>query len=220
MRIILLFSILLTSFLANAQKNLPGSTIDGKLEKELQKRITIEVLSATSTNSKRFFNSNENDHFYFELRAGYRINKNFEANIFAGYKLKNYIYFAQKNANLIPLFMDRHYVPVGINGRIYLSDFFHEKLKLWKKPGRWDVYNQIGVVILKGKDINDSRDNDFRNQGFFVPFYLYPYATRYNRPYLTFLFGARYNFSKNFGLFLEGGMGALNDLQIGVAKKF
>jgi hypothetical protein len=220
MRYIFLFSILLISFLANAQKTLRGNTIDEKSGKELQKRVTIEVLSATSTNSKRFFTYNQNDHFYFELRAGYRVNKFFEANIFAGYKLKNYIYFAQKSANYIPLFMDRHYVPVGINGRIYLSDFFYEKLKLWKKPGRWDVYNQVGVAILKGKDINDSRDSEFRNQGYFVPFYLYPYVREYNKVYLTFLFGARYNFSKNFGLFLEGGMGALNDLQIGVAKIF
>ncbi|HKC36071.1 MAG TPA: hypothetical protein VKB95_08410 [Chitinophagaceae bacterium] len=182
--------------------------------------ITIEVLAATSTNSRRFFNHNENDHFYFELRAGYRINNFFEINFFTGYKLKGYIYFAQKNGNLLPLFMDRHYVPVGINGRIYYTDFFYEKLKLWKKPGRWDIYNQVGVAILKGKDINDSRENEFRNQGYFVPYYLYPYVTRYNKGYLTYLFGVRYNFSKHIGLFLEGGVGALNDLQIGMAAKF
>ncbi len=93
-------------------------------------------------------------------------------------------------------------------------------MKLWKKLGRWDVYNQVGVVILKGKDINDSRDNEFKNQGYFVPYYLYPYITRYNRLYLTYLFGVRYNFSKHIGLFLEAGEGALNDLQIGIAGKF
>ena len=181
---------------------------------------TIEMLASVEANSARFFNSNENDHFYFELRAGYRINKIFEVNIFAGYKLKNYIYFAEKNGNLLPLFMYRYYIPVGINGRIYLSDFFYKNLKLWKKSGRWDVYNQVGVAILKGHDVNDSRDNEFKNQGYFVPFYLDPYVIRYNKIYLTYLLGVRYNFSKNFGLFLEGGEGALNTLQIGAAIKF
>jgi hypothetical protein len=186
----------------------------------LQNKITVEALAATSTNSNRFFNYNENDHFYFELRAGYRINRFFETNLFVGYKEKNYIYFAQKNADLVPLFMDRHYVPIGINGRIYFSDFFYEKLKLWKKEGRWDVYNQLGVVILKGKDVNDNRENEFRNQGYYVPYYLYPYNVEYNKVYLTYLFGVRYNFSNSVGLFLEAGLGALNDLQIGIAVKF
>ena len=185
-----------------------------------QKKIAIEVLTATSTNSARFFNYNENDHFYFELRVGYRVNKLFETNLFVGYKEKNYIYFAQKNADLVPLFMDRHYIPIGLNGRIYYTDFFFEKLKLWKKEGRWDIYNQLGVVILKGKDVNDNRDNEFKNQGYFVPYYLFPYSIKYNKVYLAYLLGVRYNFSNSLGLILEGGQGALNDLQIGVAIKF
>ena len=60
-------------------------------KKDSSGKITFEILSATSTNSRRFFNFNENDHFYFEFRVGYRINKIFETNLFAGYKLKNYI---------------------------------------------------------------------------------------------------------------------------------
>src|SRR4030095_8637681 len=187
---------------------------------EVQKKVVIEILTATSTNSARFFTYNENDHFYFELRAGYRINRFFETNLFIGYKEKNYIYFAQKDANLIPLFMDRHYVPIGINGRIYFSDFFYEKLKLWKKPGRWDIYNQLGVVILKGKDVNDSRESEFRNHGYYTPYYLFPYSVKYNKVYLAFLFGIRYNFSNTTGLLLEAGQGALNDLQIGASVRF
>jgi hypothetical protein len=190
------------------------------ISQSLQKKIIVEALAATSTNSTRFFNYNENDHFYFELRIGYRINRIFETNLFVGYKEKNFIYFAQGNGNLLPLFMDRHYIPIGLNGRIYYTDFFYEKLKLWKKSGRWDVYNQVGIVILKGKDVNDSRENEFRNQGYYVPYYLYPYSVKYNKIYLTYLFGVRYNFSNSVGLFLEGGQGALNDLQIGAALKF
>lgn len=185
-----------------------------------QKKITLEILASALCNSQRFYNLNETDHSYFELRAGYKLDNFFETSVFAGYKLKNFIYFAEKNGNQIPLFMQRHYTPVGINGRIYLSDFFFEKLKLWKKPGQCDVYNQVGLAILKGQDVNDSRDDEFRNNGYYVPFYSYPYVVQYNLCYITYLFGVRYNFSKNFGLFLEGGEGALNNFQVGIAGKF
>ncbi len=185
-----------------------------------QKKATIEILGAVLTNSARFYNFNETDHSYIELRAGYKLNDYFETNVFVGYKLKNFIYFAEKNGNQIPLFMQRHYTPVGINVRIYLSDFFFEKFNLWEKTGQCDIYNQVGLAILKGRDVNDSRDNEFRNNGYYVPFYKYPYVVKYNMCYVTYLFGIRFNFSKNFGLFVEGGEGALNNFQIGIAGKF
>jgi|GEM_PF-6762133 len=66
--------------------------------------------------SKRWFNHNEEEgYFYGELRIGYRFNQYIEANGFAGYTRRYYGYFAQHpNGSLFPLYMERHYVPVGI----------------------------------------------------------------------------------------------------------
>lgn len=184
------------------------------------KKINLELLASEFAHSERFRNFNENDRSYTELRAGYRINAYFETALVAGYMRKDLLYFAQKNGTLSLLFMDRRYVPVGINGRVYLSKFFEEKIKLWKKQGLWDVYNQFGVNILFGRDENDSREQAFRDQGYFAPYYLYPYVVRYNRLYLTYVLGIRYNVSKTFGLFFEAGEGSLNTLHIGLRAQF
>ena len=146
-------------------------------------KISVEVISAISTDSKRHFHYNTNTGVYYETRIGYRINKFFEVNLFVGYQLRNYLYYAEKSGNQVALIMDRHYVPFGFNSRLYLSDFFYEKMNLWKKKKKWDVYIQLGAMQLRGKDINDDRDEFYKNQGYVVPFYAYPYQIDYNHFY-------------------------------------
>jgi len=179
------------------------------------------VIGSVFFDSERWFNQNEEEnYFYGELRTGYSFNKYIEASFFAGYERRYFGYFAEQNGNLFLLSMERNYVPVGINFRLYLSDFFFEKLKLWKKKERWDVYNQIGIAVMKVKDKRDSRESYYRNQGAYVPYFLYPYVERNGQKYFTYMAGIRYNFSKKLGIFIEGGQGAFKDLQIGLSAKF
>lgn len=101
-----------------------------------------------------------------------------------------------------------------------LSDFFFEKLRLWKKEGRFDVYYQVGLATLRGKDLRDDREESFRGQGYYVPFYLSPYVQEYGKVYITNLAGLRYNLSPHIGIFVEGGDGALMTLQAGLSGRF
>gem|GEM_PF-4474315 len=59
-----------------------------------------------------------------------------------------------------------------------------------------------------------------KNQGYYVPYYFYPYVQWNGKKYMVYLAGVRYNFSNNFGIFLEGGQGAFTDLQIGLKARF
>ena len=181
----------------------------------------LEALGATLFDSERWFNHNEEEgYFYGEFRAGYKFNRYLELNAFVGYQRRYYGYFAQaQNGSLYLLHMERHYLPIGINFRIYLSEFFYEKLKLWKKKGKWDIYNQIGFAILQEKDKRDNREEFFRNQGAYVPYYLYPYVQRDGQKFFIYVAGIRYNFSNALGLFIEGGEGARSNLQIGLSVK-
>ena len=183
-------------------------------------KLSIEGLTAFGTDSKRFFRYNTNSDIYFEGRIGYRFNRFFEGNFFAGYQHKSYLYFAEKNGNETLLFMDRRYVPIGINARLYISDFFSEKLRLWKDQNRWDIYLQFGIGLMKGHDKNDDRENALRNQGYTVPFYKHPYVIDYNRFYVLYLAGIKFHLTKNINLFIEGGQGALMSGQIGVSGRF
>ena len=184
--------------------------------------IVAEAIGSTSFDSRRWFNHNEEEgYIYGEGRIGYRLNEYLEIHAFVGYQRRYYGYFARaQNGSLYLLNMERHYLPYGINFRIFLSDFFYEKLKLWKKKGKWDIYNQIGFAILNEKDIRDEQEEFYRSQGAYVPYYLFPYVQRDGQKFLTYLVGLRLNFSKSIGVFIEGGEGARSNLQIGLAVKF
>jgi len=186
---------------------------------KIEGRFTLEALGATSFDSERWFNHNEEEgYFYGEFRVGYKFNKYLESSAFVGYQRRYYGYFAQaQNGSLYVLYMERHYLPIGINFRVYLSEFFYEKLKLWKKKGKWDIYNQIGFAILQEKDKRDSREEFYRNMGAYVPYYVYPYVQRDGQKFFIYVAGIRYNFSNAFGVFLEGGEGARSNLQIGLS---
>lgn len=187
-----------------------------------QKGVTAELIGSYHFNSERHSSENGDPGIYGEIRLGYRLSRYFEINAFVGYQERGFIYYAQFDNpwKLVPLFMNRQYVPVGANGRLYLTDLFFEKLRLWKKAGRWDVYNQIGFAVLKGSDKNDERDDYFKNQGAYVPYYLVPYRVEYNNFYITYLAGIRYNFNPKLGIFIEGGDGALMNLQLGISARF
>ena len=183
--------------------------------------FSVEAIGSVFFNSERHANENGDQGMYYELRFGKALNKYLDVNFGAGYQKRSFIYYAQKaSVGFIPLYMDRHYVPVNASVRLYLSEFFNKDLKVWKKPGKFDVYYQLGLSTLKGKDVFDDREEDFRSQGFYVPYYLEPYVQEYGKVYITNLAGARYNFNPHFGLFIEGGDGALMTLQIGISTRF
>jgi hypothetical protein len=187
-----------------------------------QKKTYVEGIGSFYFNSERHANDNGDQDVYGEIRIGYSANNYVSANVFAGFQRRGFIYYARFESpfRLVPLFMNRRYIPFGANLRIDITDVFYQKLKLWKKQGRWNIYNQIGFAFLAGKDKNDSRDNSFKNQGAYVPYYLVPYVVEYNNFYITYLAGLRYNLNKGLGIFIEGGDGALMNLQFGVSAKF
>lgn len=187
-----------------------------------KKKLSFEALTSTFFNSHRHEQSNGEQYLYGEFRIGLGISKYLDAHVFGAIQKRSYIYYARFDnpGALIPLFMYRWFVPVGLSLRLYLTDFFEKNLGLIKDGSKWSIYNEAGLALLLGKDINDSRDQFFKDQGAFVPYYLYPYIEEYGKLYMTYLLGVRRNFKGKFGVFAEAGSGALMYLQFGVSTRF
>lgn len=164
------------------------------------KRISVELLGSAFANSEKQSTYNTNEHIYYEARLGYRLTRYFETSLSVGYQLRNYIYFAQfqQPYSEALLIMDRHYIPVSANIRLYISEFFYENLKLWKKRNKWDVYLQLSLLSIKGRDIPDPNETHARSQGAYVPFYKYPYVDVYDRFQISYVAGVRFNLNKSF----------------------
>lgn len=186
------------------------------------KKLSVEILGSAFANSKKHFHYNTNEHIYYEARLGYSINRYLETSVSVGYQLRNYLYFAQfqQPYQEVLLSMDRHYIPVAGNIRLYLSDFFYEKLKLWKKQNNWDVYVQVGLATIKGHDVADPNETYFRSQGAYAPFYKYPYVAVYNRFQISYVGGVRLNLNESLGIFVEGGEGLLTNAVLGLSARF
>lgn len=183
-----------------------------------QAQIDVEFVNFPVASSKRIFDYNTNTRWYFEGRINKKIHKYWDVGAAIGYQERNYIYFAVDNNpstyRQYPLFMKRNFMPIALTGRLYLSEFFHQQLKFWKNPKKWDTYLQLGAVWLSVKDVRDPNEDAFRNLGFYAPAYIYPYVLRDKQKYLSYIFGVRYNLNK-FSFISEFGEGMLTNITVG-----
>lgn len=200
---ILFFSLLLTSicFAGNAQVSNKG--------------IAVEAAGSVFFNSMRLSSTNGEQGIYKEVKISYRFDKPFEVGVLAGHQWRSYIYYRLPPAGgYSPLFMHRDFVPVAVNLRVYLTDYFVDHIRLFKRRERWDVYNQIMLVRLYGKDTRDRNETAQDDIA-----YRYPYVHEYGRTYIGYMAGLAYRPTSHMAVFLEGGDGALATLQIGIRAK-
>lgn len=178
---------------------------------EKNEYISFGLIGSVHFNSKRHEYRNGEQGIYKEIRVSHRFKNYFEIGLFAGHQWRSFIYYKSSQGSLIPLFMDRDYVPAGLTVRVYLTDVFFEKIRWIKNKEKWEVYNQLVISHLFGKDKRDIRET---NQDNIV--YLIPYVEEYGKVYLGLLLGATFYPMRNIGLFLEGGDGAIATLQAGI----
>ena len=178
------------------------------------KGIAVEAAGMVFFNSTRLSFINGEQGIYKEAKVSYRFEKPFEVGVVAGHQWRSYIYYRITPRGYSPLFMQRDFVPVALNFRVYLTDYFVDHIRLFKRREKWDVYNQIMLVRLYGKD---TRDRNETAQDNIV--YRYPYVHEYGRTYVGYMAGLAYRPTPHMAVFLEGGDGALATLQIGIRAK-
>ena len=194
--------LLLTSicFTANAQVSNKG--------------IAVEAAGTVFFNSMRLSSINGEQGIYKEAKVSYRFEKPFEVGVVAGHQWRSYIYYRITPRGYSPLFMQLDFMPVALNFRVYLTDYFVDHIRLFKRREKWDVYNQIMLVRMYGKDTRDRYETAQDNI-----VYLYPYVHEYGRTYVGYMAGLAYRPTPHTAVFLEGGDGALATLQIGIRAK-
>lgn len=178
------------------------------------KHISVEVLGSAYFNNQRLEYRNGDQAIYKEIRLHYRLNQYLEAGIFAGQQWRSFIYYKITGSGYVPLFMDRNYIPAGIDFRFYITDIFSDKLHWIKNKNKWEVYSHLFLCRLWG---NDKRDPLEAPSDTIV--YLTPYVIEYGKIFSGVLLGVALNPSKNIGFFLEAGEGPVAYLQIGFKIK-
>lgn len=175
----------------------------------------VEVAGSVFFNSARLSSINGEQGIYKEVKLGYRFKKPFEIDALVGHQWRSYIYYrVPPQGGLSPLFIHRDFVPVAVNFRVYLTDYFVNTLGLFRRREKWDVYNQIMLVRLYGKDTRDPLETP---QDQII--YSYPYIHEYGKVYVGFMAGLAYRPTPHTAIFLEGGDGAIATFQIGVRAK-
>jgi len=184
------------------------------LSQDSLKRVSVEVVGSNFFNSERHAFENGEQGIYKEFRALYRINRYIEIGTFIGHQWRSYIYYKRDGFGDHPYFMDRQYIPAGLNLRVYITDIFSEKLNWIRQKEKWDVYTSIILARLFGSDKRDPRESSQDNI-----VYLHSYVREYGKVYFGVLLGLNHYPFKKVGFFLEGGEGAIAYLQIGARLK-
>jgi len=178
------------------------------------KRVSIEAIGSFHFNSNRHEYRNGDQGIYKEIRALYRFNKYIEGGAFIGHQWRSFIYYRLDANGYHPYFMDRQYMPAGLNLRVYITDIFSEKVNWIRQKEKWEVYTSIILARLFGSDKRDPRESSQDNI-----FYLYSYTKEYGKIFSGVMLGLMHYPLKKIGFFLEGGEGAIAYLQIGARLK-
>lgn len=177
--------------------------------------LAVEVAGSVFFNSTRLSSINGEQGIYKEGRVSHRFAKSFELGVLAGHQWRSYIYYrTPPQGGAQALFLHRDFVPVGVQFRVYLTDYFVDYLHIVKRREKWDMYNQLMLVRLYGKD---TRDPNETAQDQII--YRYPYVHEYGRTYVGFMAGVAYRFTPHTAVFVEGGDGAMMTLQLGLRAK-
>lgn len=186
----------------------------GFAQSQYKKVFEAEINGSAFFDSRRHFYHNGNEGIYKEIKLSYGLNQFFELGLLGGHQYRSYGYFKKINNDFVILFIDRDYMPIGINIRLNLTDFFVHELKWIKQKERWKVYTQVIPTVLLVSDKRDPRDD-----GKDI-LYLYPYVQPNGKKYLGFMSGIKYFVSKHLGFAIEGGDGAIATLQIGATLRW
>lgn len=205
-----IFSTLLflsTFCLALAQQDTYESSIKGR------KILGI----GTTIKSNRYLQGN-ND-IYKELTFDYGLGNYISAGIFIGHQVRNYSFVSiHQNSGLNIYEYSQTFIPMGLKTSIHITSFLHDPLGLDINPHKWDIY----VMYFAGLNHNSVDDKFDRNavspeNQIDYRFYHTDEDMNYVAGLMT---GIRYYPLKNFGVFLEGGLGPMGNFNLGISTRY
>ncbi|MCG9899171.1 MAG: hypothetical protein MH132_04140 [Hydrotalea sp.] len=174
--------------------------------------ILYPITSSNWGYDGRFWQQNQNDGVYGEVRILKKFNKFISGGIFIGYERKNILSFYQRTLPpSLPVGQPyrRNFIPIGLLTRFNFDESINEFLK--SKNEKWIGYIQGGLYILAG---NDQLLAEPPSSGAIIQIF-HP-QDRYGNIYHVFNTGFGYNITKKFYTAAEFGVGALHSAHLTV----
>ncbi|WPR77725.1 hypothetical protein [Algoriphagus sp. NG3] len=192
-----------------------SGTLSGQtLESNPQKNWILGV--GTTVNAHRFVQGNNS--LYTELTIDYKISSFFSAGVYLGYQNRSYLFPAATPSGGRIYSYKQDFFPVGIRGTFYITSFINENFMQGKmKSEKWDIYlTYLGGAVFN-KVTEEFERSNLPEDRIDYSFFKRDEDISYNMGILT---GVTYYPVKNFGLFVEFGLGTMGNLNMGIKSRF
>lgn len=174
------------------------------------------IISLGSTlNNSRYLEGNQDNGLYKELTVDYGVGRFVSVGVHVGHQERTYNFLSAPSEGSIATYnYTQTFIPTGLRLSFHLTPFVIENLNVKVNPDKFDFY----LTYLAGAAFN-SVENQFSENS--SPDNVIDYSNYRTNEDISYqaglLTGVRFKPTKNFGVFLEGGMGSMGNVNFGIS---
>lgn len=209
MRYFVLLMIMLHAFgHVIAQDDFNGNTVKNK----------ISVGFGSTLNNSRYYEGNQNNSLFKELTIEYGIGRFISAGVYVGHQKRTYNFLSSPPQAAAHLYnYTQTFIPAGLRLTFQLTPFVLDHLDVNLNPEKLDFY----ITYLAGATFNSIENQFSKNSNPNNVIDYTDYRTNEDINYHAgLLTGVRFKPHNNFGVFLEGGLGTIGNVNFGLFATF
>lgn len=183
----------------------------------IKNKITIGL--GSTLNNSRYIEGDLNNSLYKELTIDYGIGRFISAGVYIGHqeRTSRFSYLPSTHMPSIADSYTQTFIPVGLRLSFLLTPFVIENLNIKVDPNKFDFY----LTYLAGAAFNSVQHQFTATPS---PNNRIDYSKYHTNEDINYqagiLTGIRYKPTKNFGIFLEGGLGSIGNINLGIFARF
>jgi len=189
---------------------------DARKENSVKDRFTISL--GSTLNNSRYLEGNQDNGLYKELTVDYGVGRFVSVGVYVGHQERTYNFLSAPSEGAITTYdYTQTFIPAGLRLSFHLTPFVIENLSVKINPDKFDFY----LTYLAGAAFN-SVENQFSEVS--SPNNVIDYSNYRTNEDINYqaglLTGVRFKPTRNFGIFLEGGLGSIGNINFGVFARF
>lgn len=189
---------------------------DGYNGNNVKNKITVGF--GSTLNNSRYYEGNQNNSLYKELTIEYGIDRFINAGVYVGHQKRTYSFLSAPPEAASQIYnYTQTFIPVGLRLTFQLTPFVMDRLDVNLNLEKLDFY----ITYLAGATFNSVENQFSKNSN---PNNIIDYTDYRTDEDINFhaglLTGVRFKPFKNFGVFLEGGLGTIGNVNLGLFKTF
>ncbi|UCS91665.1 hypothetical protein KZP23_12990 [Echinicola marina] len=171
----------------------------------------------TTINSHSYFDGDNK--LYKELAVDYGVGNFISVGAYIGHQQRDYMFiFSNVESGVKHLDYSQTFIPIGLRGSFVLTPFVYDYLGIKLDDNKWNVYLTYFWGITMNK-VKDDFNRSVSSSGEIIDYthYLTDEDLSYKAGILT---GVSYYPLRNFGLFVEGGIGPIGNINFGITTRY